>query len=166
MVRFKTVIGKLNSSSVVFITAGVLILAFVTTVAVVAPLMQASTTLRVGDGVFKARLALDQASREKGLSGVARLHNTDAMILAFGSDAKWQIWMKDMKVPIDILWLDSNRKVIYIVKNASPDGGTDVMYVPEVDARYVVELAAGIVDSKAIRIGQTAVFDIKPESVK
>ena len=71
-----------------------------------------------------------------------------------------------MRTSIDIIWLDADKKVVYIVKNVSPDSGTDVMYTPKVDARYVVELAAGTVEKQHIVVGRAAVFDIKNSEVQ
>lgn len=125
-----------------------------------------ATTLHIGDGVFTAEVAYTQASRERGLGGVNALDADKAMILAFPSDGQWPIWMKDMRTSIDIIWLDADKKVVYIVKNVSPDSGTDVMYTPKVDARYVVELAAGTVEKQHIVVGRAAVFDIKNSEVQ
>jgi len=127
---------------------------------------QSKVTLYLGDGVFDATIANTQPAREKGLGGVSDLKPNQALILAFASDDKWPIWMKDMKVPIDIIWLDKDKKVIYIVKNASPDTSTDVIYTPKTDARYVVEVPSGTVESKTIRTGRAAVFDIVEGDIK
>jgi len=129
-------------------------------------LFASRTLLTIGDGVFHARLALDGPAREKGLSGVDSLQADEAMIFAFAGDDDWEIWMKDMKIPIDIVWLDKDKKVIYIAKNVSPDGGEDTRFRPKSAARYVIELPAGTVDSKAIVVGRTAVFEIDESAVK
>ena len=127
---------------------------------------QPTVTLYLGDGVFNAKIANTQSAREKGLGGVAVLGPKQALILEFPSDDKWQIWMKDMKIPIDIIWLDKDKKVIYLVKNASPDTSTDLIYTPKTAARYVVEVPAGTIESKTIRTGRAAVFDINEGDIK
>ncbi len=71
-----------------------------------------------------------------------------------------------MKVPIDIIWLDKDKKVVEIVKKASPEGGEKTVFVPKKDARYVVELPAGTADNKAIRVGRTAIFDVNLEDIR
>jgi uncharacterized membrane protein (UPF0127 family) len=80
------------------------------------------------------------------------------MILVFPSDDKWKIWMKDMQVPIDIVWLNQDRRVVYSVTNVSPDNSDT--FTPDVPARYVVELPAGTVASRNIKAGRAAVFEI------
>lgn len=110
--------------------------------------------------VFRARVATEQADRDKGLSGVKSLGKNDALLFAFDKDDTWGIWMKDMLIPIDIVWLDANKKVIYIVKSADPSSYPFTTYRPTKPARYVLEFAAGTVDSKTIRSGDTAIFDL------
>lgn len=119
---------------------------------------QPRTTLRLGDGVFSARLALTADEREKGLSGTTKLDQTHAMLLVFDGDDKWPIWMKDMHYPIDIIWLDSAKTVVHIVKNVSPDTYPQ-SFVPAKPARYIVEVPAGTVEQRGIMPNMIASFD-------
>jgi uncharacterized membrane protein (UPF0127 family) len=151
---------RLKSFSPAVLIGGVAIIIVAAALLFILNLSQATVSLYLGDGVFKAKVDYTQADREKGFGGASTIAATDGLILAFPSDSKWQIWMKDMQVPIDIVWLDSNEKVVYIVENAPPDGGESTVYTPTADARYVVEFAAGTVQSKSIKTGQSAVFDI------
>jgi uncharacterized membrane protein (UPF0127 family) len=126
---------------------------------VLLPQLQMHTTVRIGDGVFLARVAKTAESREKGLSGTSGLRDNQAMLFIYDSDGKWPIWMKDMKYPIDIVWLDKDKKVVYIVKNAPPESYPYENFTPKQDARYVLEFPAGTVSKKSIVIGEETVFD-------
>lgn len=123
-------------------------------------------TLLIGDGSLKTRLALDEESRTKGLSGVSGLADDQAFLMVYPRDGLWQIWMKEMKFPIDIVWLNSDKKIVYIVKNADPALGMTKTYTPKEKARYVVELPAGRVEALNIRINTTALFDIADRKVE
>lgn len=116
--------------------------------------------VRVGDGVFMAELASTEAEREKGLSGVSELAPNQAMLFDFGREGLWGIWMKDMMVDIDILWISSGYRVVHIVKNVSPETYPQI-FKPDKPARYVLEIPAGTVDSKNINVGNSAYFDLK-----
>lgn len=116
--------------------------------------------VRLGDGVFRTTLAISPQERERGLSGKTKLDSGEAMMLVFDSDERWGIWMKDMNFPLDIIWLDSDKKVVYIVKNAMPDSYPAETFEPREAARYVVEVPAGSVDEKRIRVGSYAEFDL------
>lgn len=122
-------------------------------------LFRPHTTLRVGDGVFQAQVADSDAEREKGLSGTSYLSQDQAMLFVYDRDDKWSIWMKDMNYAIDIVWLDKDKEVVYIVKNAKPESYPYETFIPKRDARYVMEFAAGTVDKKTITVGSKAVFD-------
>lgn len=115
--------------------------------------------MAVGDGVFETRVAQTPERRNEGLSNVQYLESNEAMLFIFDSSDKWAMWMKNMKIPLDILWLDQSQKVIYIVKGASPDDFPK-SYVPNDPALYVLEVPQGTVDAKNIRIGSKAIFNL------
>lgn len=152
-------VGPIIALIVIFI---VVLVAFV----ILPGMMQPTTDLRLGDGVFRARIAYDETDRTNGLSEVTDFDSGQALLMAFPSEDEWGIWMKDMKVPIDILWLNSDKKVIYIVKNASPDDSASRVFKPKTPAKYVVEIAAGTVDSKSIKINSAATFEINEGKIK
>lgn len=124
-----------------------------------------TVTLRIGDGVFRAQIAKDESTRQKGLGETDQLEANQAMILAFSQDGQWEIWMKGMRYSIDIVWLDKDKKVVYIVKNAPYQDGELATFKPTVSARYVVELPAGTVDEKRISVNRHASFELSTESI-
>ncbi len=121
--------------------------------------------LQLGSGLFHAKIATNNDDRAKGLSGVTELESNQGLLMAFPSESKWGIWMKDMKVPIDIVWLDKDKKVIYIVKGASPESSTSKIFSPRTPAKYVVELPAGTVEASSIKLNNYAIFQIDESSV-
>ena len=140
------------------LVAGVLALIGVTAYYVLQPQLQPHTSLRFGDGVFTARVVKSQDHREKGLSGTRSLRESQAMIFVFPIQEKWSISMKGMNYPLDIIWLDDEKNVIFIVKNADPESYPK-RFSPRSDAKYVVEVPAGTVAKKSITIGTAAIFD-------
>ena len=122
-------------------------------------MMQPKTTLRLGDGIFTTYVAATDETRARGLGGTKPLEPNQAMLLAFDHDANWSIWMKDVSYPIDVVWVDANKRVVHIVKNMPPDSYPD-QFTPDKPARYVFEFAAGTVEKKAIKVGGEARFDM------
>lgn len=116
--------------------------------------------LTISGTTFDVKVAATESVRHKGLSGTKHLDLTEGMLFVFERDDKWGIWMKDMFIPIDILWLDKDKKIIYIVKQADPSSYPFTTYSPSKPARYVVELAAGTVARKNLKIGDVATFDL------
>lgn len=157
---------RLKSVSPAILIGGIAVIVVAAAILFILNLSQTTVSLYLGDGIFHAKIDYTQADREKGFGGVTSIDSTQALVLAFPGDNKWQIWMKDMQVPIDIVWLNNEKKVVYIVENAPPDGGENTIYTPTVDARYVVEFAAGTVQGKTIKTGKTAVFDVDEGKVQ
>lgn len=117
------------------------------------------TRVRIGDAVFAAEVAQTDAERQKGLSGRRALPENSAMLFKYEESGHHGIWMKDMHIDIDIVWLNEDQKVVYIVKNASPDTYPRV-FRPEKLAKYILEMNAGLVEKKSISIGRKADFEI------
>jgi len=119
-----------------------------------------TTEVRLGSGVYSLWKADTEATRIQGLSGVEKISVNGGMLFVFDSDNTHGIWMKDMNVPLDIVWLDGSKKVVYIVKNAPPENPATTVYSPKDKARYVIELAAGSVQKAGIKTGDIANFNL------
>ena len=91
----------------------------------------------------------------KGLAVKDQLKENEAMLFIFEESAKHSFWMKDMKFPIDIIWLDSARKVVHIERNLQPCASVFICtsYSPSVDSQYVLETVAGFTQRHNISIG-------------
>lgn len=142
-----------------FLIGGFVILIIGIVVAYVINNFVPTTPVRMGSGLYHLRIADSEAERVQGLSGVEKLGPTEGLLMKFDGDGIWGIWMKDMKIPLDIIWLDKDKKVIYVVKNAGPELSTTTTFEPKSPARYVIELPAGSVQQAAIKMGTVVDFD-------
>lgn len=153
--------SKWRSRTTALLIAGLAVIALAAVLSFLFANLPSNTTeVRLGSGVFTLRVADDNAEREKGLGGVASLRPDEGLLMVFDSEGQRPIWMKDMKVSIDIIWLDAKKKVVAIVKNASPASSTDTKYGLDAKAQYVLELPAGTVEAAGIKTGQTAIFEV------
>ena len=126
---------------------------------VLLPQLRSQMTLRLGDGIFKAvTLSPEESSRQAG-GDVPQLSDNKAIIHVYDADAFWLIDTKYRSTTFDIIWLDKDKKVVHIVKNASSESEPDTLFQPKEVARYIVELRGGTVEEKAIRITSTAIFE-------
>ena len=102
------------------------------------------------------RLAVEVADSEeewaKGLSGREYLPPLRGMLFVFPKEDYYQIWMREMKFPIDIFWIRSDGVIIDIKKHATPDSYPEV-YTPRSPAKYVLETVADFADEYNIEIG-------------
>jgi uncharacterized membrane protein (UPF0127 family) len=134
-----------------------LALVIIAGVALVMSLSTRKAMVSIGSQVVHVRIADTDKSREKGLSGTSGLGENEGMLFIFAVPGRWGLWMKDMKYSIDMLWLDGNKKIIYKVENVSPDTFPKV-FLPDKDARYVLELPAGFSSKNQVSLGQVVGF--------
>lgn len=97
------------------------------------------------------------SEREKGLSGRDRLSDREGMLFVFSNEDEYCFWMKDMKIPIDIIWLNANKQVVDIKSNATPDSYPN-SFCPDKPATYVLEVNSGKTDEWQITNGDSAEF--------
>lgn len=114
-----------------------------------------TTTVRVDGVEINADVAQTQAQLEKGLGGRDSLADKTGMWFVFPYPYQWGIWMKDMKFPIDIVWLDESLKIVTIKQNVSPETYPEAFY-PTSLASYVLELPAGTVEKYHFATGDGA----------
>lgn len=103
-------------------------------------------------------VANSPAEREKGLSGRERLAANQGMLFEYSDMGQYCMWMKDMKFALDMVWIDANKKVVYIQENATPESYPDETFCSPQDAKYVLEVNAGSVQRWGIKTGDTIKF--------
>ncbi len=119
-------------------------------------------TMKIGEIVLNIKAAVTNAERERGLSGKEGLAENEGMLFVFEKEGYYGIWMKDMNFPIDIAWLDKDKKITYIEKNVSPETYPEVFYALKEDNPilnlYVLETNTGFFEKSKIKIGDLAEF--------
>jgi uncharacterized membrane protein (UPF0127 family) len=88
----------------------------------------------------------------KGLSGRASLALDEGMLFLFPYSARHAIWMKDMRFPIDVVWLAEDGTIIDIKQDLYPDT-YPAAFAPRAPARSVLELPAGFVRDTGVAEG-------------
>ncbi len=104
-----------------------------------------------GTPVTIARAA-SKDEQMKGLSGQKSIGENQGLLFVFETEGYKGIWMKDMLFPIDVLWLDSNMKVVHIKENFLPESYPASESSP-VLSRFVLEVQSGFVGKQGIKIG-------------
>jgi len=109
---------------------------------------------------IKVDLATTPVEQEQGLSGRAGLAENSGMLFIFNTPGKYPFWMKDMNFPIDMIWISSDMKVVYIKKNATPESYPRA-YGPgpnDQAAKYVLEVVSGFADKNNLQVGDVVRF--------
>ncbi len=123
-----------------------------------------SATLTIRGQVFKVALAETIAQRAQGLSGSDPLSADAGMYFIFPIKANYGFWMKDMKFPLDIVWITDNT-VVGVSKNVpAPAPGTNILslpsYYPPGAVNRVLEVDAGTADRLGIVAGDTVALSL------
>jgi uncharacterized membrane protein (UPF0127 family) len=113
----------------------------------------------LGGQQFIMEVADTPAQQELGLGKRDSLAADYGMLFAFTSAGLRCFWMKDMRFPLDIIWIGSDKKIGHIEKSLSPDTYPQ-SYCPQLAARYVIELNAGTADKLGLHDGD--VLPINP----
>jgi uncharacterized membrane protein (UPF0127 family) len=83
------------------------------------------------------------------------------MLFYYGKPGHYPYWMYQVKVPLDIIWLDSARRVVEVVHQAPPCPGPPEKcpaYGGAFEAQYVLELRAGAARANGVRPGAQIEF--------
>lgn len=108
--------------------------------------------LLIGDKPLIVEVADNDEIRAKGLSGRDKLADDAGMLFIFEKPAFYSFWMKDMKIPLDFIWIKGD-KIVDIGENIPVPNTLKleelVTYTPKSAVDKVLEVNAG----KAGRIG-------------
>jgi hypothetical protein len=122
------------------------------------PLQKMAIVLPGGEKVEASR-ADTAGARERGLIGNPRLNLNEGMLFLFETDELHMMWMKNMKIAIDMIWLNHQKEIIEIVRAVPPcQGDPCPVYGPALPSRYVLELQEGAAGSFHLKKGMRLQF--------
>jgi uncharacterized protein len=93
-------------------------------------------------------------SKAKGLM-FTRKKTGEGLIFAFNTERRWSIHMLFVFYPIDVLWLDKNKKVVDLRQKLKP---FILSAKPKKESSYIIELPAGTINKTKTKIGDKISF--------
>ena len=104
-------------------------------------------------------LATTLPAQERGLSGLPSLPSNEGMLFVFDHEDYWGFWMIGMKFPLDIIWFNSAKQVVWTEPDLKPCPTYNCpVLMPNVKAMYVLEVNAGFIAAHHITLGTTFSF--------
>ena len=106
-------------------------------------------SVRIGrDVTYAVDVAVTPGERQQGLSGRETMAQDTGMLFVFEEEQPLHFWMKDMRFPLDIIWIDGQCRLIDVAADVpTPPPNADNSEIPRAQspspARYVLELNAG-----------------------
>lgn len=92
--------------------------------------------IEIGDREYNVTCARTEEERIKGLQGVTELKDDEGMLFFFEEPQTVDFWMKDTKIPLDIIFIDDDMEVISIYQG-EPESET---IAEEDGVRFVLEV--------------------------
>lgn len=116
--------------------------------------------VEAGSKRFSVELATTAPARERGLMFRDQMEAGHGMLFLFDSDQPLAFWMKNTKIALDIVYLDSRRRVVSIQAGVPPCSAGDrcPAYPASAPAMYVLELNAGNAEVLGLKIGDPVRF--------
>jgi uncharacterized protein len=112
-----------------------------------------NSELKFGETAVKIDISDTTCKQNLGLSGREKLEENTGMLFVFNYEGAHEMWMKDMRFPIDIIWFDSDSKITGIAQNIAPETYPST-FGGEYKAKYVLELPAGFVNKNNISLNK------------
>lgn len=70
--------------------------------------------IKIGDKEYKVKEATSTEEKAKGLQGIDELPEDEGMLFYFDPPEDVQFWMKDVDIPLDIIFIDDDEEVIKV----------------------------------------------------
>ncbi len=117
------------------------------------------TVILGGRDKVAVEIAITSSARERGLSGRDRLADGQGMLFVFPAANTYSFWMKDMKFPIDIIWIKGDEVVDLTTDVPLPQAGQSLpLYYPRQPADRVLEVPAGYAQAHGLRTGEKVAY--------
>jgi uncharacterized membrane protein (UPF0127 family) len=110
---------------------------------------------------IRAELAVSAEEMLRGMKYRDSLDENRGMLFLHNKAGKYPYWMYEVKVPLDLLWLDRDRKIVQLIHQAPPCPGPPekcLSYGGAFEALYVLELKAGTAKKHNLKPGMTLDF--------
>ncbi|MFA6185125.1 MAG: DUF192 domain-containing protein [Candidatus Shapirobacteria bacterium] len=110
-----------------------------------------SIKIKIANINYNIELATTIAQKTKGLSERNILCKNCGMLFTFSFETNLPFWMKNTLIPLDMIWLDKNGKVVDI--QTAVEINSNKIYQNQIPAQYVLELNANDSQKIGLKIG-------------
>ena len=117
----------------------------------------ATVKMTIGSTDVNTSIARSWPERITGLSDTPYLPDDVVKLFMFDSSAFHSIWMKDMNYPIDIIWVNEEKEIVYIKKDARPESYPE-NFTSGLPAMYVIETVSGFIENNQIKVGDLVIL--------
>lgn len=109
---------------------------------------------------FAIEMAESEYEIQTGLMYREGMEAQQAMLFVFPEEGMRSFYMKNTRFPLDIIYIDADKRIVSFQKNAKPFDETGLP--SGVPAKYVLEINAGLSDKLGLAIGDRITFTREP----
>ena len=106
--------------------------------------------------IFNVEVAETASERSRGLMYREQLKQNEGMLFIYPERQIIKMWMKNTFIPLDMIFIDENGKIIKIIKMTTPKDLTPIG--PEVKLKSVLEINGGLTSYLNINIGDKIIY--------
>jgi hypothetical protein len=108
-------------------------------------------------------LAKTKEERKQGLMYRESLDNKKGMLFIFPQQRKHNFWMKNTLIPLDIIHISADKKIVDCLKDIPPCDRKETcpVYSPNSRSKYVLEVNSGFCDKYKINQGDVVKFSLQ-----
>lgn len=126
----------------------------------------AKARVHLGGRVFDVEMARTPQQQAQGLMGRTRLDEGNGMVFPFPSPQTTAFWMKQCRIPLDILFYRSG-KLVRIVRDAPPcEADPCPLYRSILPVDGALELPGGTATRLGLKLGDTLILDEQSDDGK
>lgn len=117
-------------------------------------------TLPGGERI-RAQMMTHPTDLMRGMKFRDSLPEDEGMLFIHAQEDFYRFWMYEVKIPLDMIWLDRNRAIVQIVHNCPPCPGPEAVcptYGGAFKAQYILELAGGVAKKRNLKPGMILSF--------
>jgi uncharacterized membrane protein (UPF0127 family) len=116
-------------------------------------------TIQADGNLINVEIPENGQKKATGLSGRSCIGVDQGMFFVFSQSGQYDFWMKDMKFPIDIVWVNEDKTVVDVTPNLMPDTYPKT-FTSDKPAKYVLELRSGRAQQLNIAEGTQIQFSL------
>lgn len=125
--------------------------------------LRSGPNILIDGHIFSLLLAKSEAEKEKGLSDRASVDMNTGMLFIFDKEGNYDFWMKRMRFPLDIIWMNKN-KIVTIAEDLQPATSSDDTEIPRfksvVPADTVLEINSGLSKKYNFKVGDSVKINL------
>ena len=110
------------------------------------------------DLTFTMELAKSEREQAIGLMNRTELGERSGMVFPFSPPRQASFWMKNTLIPLDLIFVDTQDRIVRIAHNAQPHDLTPISSGVPVAA--VIEIQGGLSQKLGITEGSTVKYDV------